>query len=776
MRGHLVICTLLFWAIFVCVAFGQTVENSIGQRLQFIPAGSFIMGGRDVGPGGFYKHHDGYDGSDERPRHPVRLTKPFYLATTEVTVAQFQAFVAATGHKSSAEKSGAGIVGLDPHEPEKDRRAKFAFRQKPEFTWKSPGFEQQGDHPVVGVSWQDAQAFCKWLSKKESAQYRLPTEAEWEYACRAGTDSYFSWGESYDDIHQRANIGNVELEKVYPDRVLIQWIVHVDRDPGDPFVHTAPVASFPKNPWGLHDLHGNVWEWCQDRYIDTAYAKYKQPRYGQPIPRAIDPVNDETFNTDGDWRVIRGGSWFTSPLHARSAIRSYYESNDAAAYIGFRVVREASVDEIATAKAAFDAEQQAREIVEQAVGKFESERGTDLRVRFNGRPSREVTRQLKQIGGLTEVHVSSGGRMDGEAIADIAAVPTLKILHLHHSGSEVNDKHFAPLAFRTGLESLHISAYSTLTDGMLPHLAALTNLIKLQLNGEKLTDDGLKRLTGLTNLRELDIQGTQSNGEVLSVVKAQLESLSIRRLTDETAQHLNKFPKLTRLTIYESPMTERGFAAIAGLRRLRTLRLRDCPNIASSAFTALSEMHSLKELDLRDTTIGDEALRKIANLELTSLELNSGNITDDGMRHVFNILTLNRLSLGPKTKITDRGLKHLWRLNRLHNLDLYSPHITGSGFAPLAELPELYSLRLSSPALTDKAFGYLSETSKLNHLELGTALSENASNLTDSGLQLLADKPNWRNIQFNRRGTSVTNDGIAQLRAALKNTRVDIRE
>jgi formylglycine-generating enzyme required for sulfatase activity/Leucine-rich repeat (LRR) protein len=771
-------CVVLPWPVLAQQpSLRPAVTNSIGQSLQFIPAGSYIRGGRGIGPGGFYKEHVNYDGSDEQPLHPVRLSRPFYLATTEVTVRQFRQFVEATGHQTTAEKSGEGIVGFDPHEPEQDRRAKFAFRQKPEFTWKSPGFSQQDSHPVTGISWQDAQAFCRWLSEKEKVRYRLPTEAEWEYVCRAGRDTYFSWGESYKDIHRLANIGNVELEKAHPDRVLIQWIVHIDKDPGDPHIYTAPVGSYPANTWGVHDMHGNVWEWCQDQYLDTAYAKYKQPRYGVPTPRAIDPLNEETFNEDGDWRVIRGGSWFTSPLTCRSAIRSYYEAGDAAAYIGFRVVREASANEMAEAKAAFDAEEQARSIVEQAVGKFESERGTDIRVRLNSVPPRDVSRKLRLIGGLNEIHVNGQAKMTGELLQDVAAVSTLKKLHLHHSGEGFSDDDFAPLSARTDLEVLHISSYPTMTDGSLQHFLPLIALRDLHLHGNKLTDAGLRQLSGLKQLRELDVRATQANGEFLAALSlAPLESLSVSRLSDESAEHLKKFPNLTRLSIYDSPMTERGFEAIASLRRLKTLRLRNCPNIAPAAFRKLAEMHALTDLDVADTPVGDDTLALITNLELTRLALNSDNVSDTGMKHVCSILTLNQLEIGKKTRVSDRGLKHLWRLNRLNQLSLFSPLITGTGFSTLAELPKLYTLRLSSPALTDDAFGYLSETPLLNHLELGWTGSENAAGLTDTGLQQLGDKVNFRHISINIRGSQITSAGIDQLRGALKNTRLDVRE
>ena len=608
------------------------VTNSIGQSLQFIPAGSFIMGGRNPGEGGFYKDHVEYDSADERPRHPVRLTKPFYLGTTEVTIAQFKEFQKATAYKTTAEQSGNGIVGFAIHEPEQDKRAKFAFRKKPEFSWQATGFPQQDTHPVVGVSWQDAQEFCQWLSKKEKQKCRLPTEAEWEYACRATSDSYFSWGASYKKLHQLANVGNAELERAHPMRVLIQWIVDPKQGPSDSHIYTAPVGSFPANAWGLKDMHGNVWEWCQDRYLDTSYSGYRAPSYGLPIPRAIDPFNQKTFNTDGDWRVIRGGSWFTAPLSARSAVRAYYEAADAAAYIGFRVAREASPQDIAAARQAYESQERSRAIVKQAIGKFGSEKGTDLRAQFSGTLTPEVAKELKQIGGLSEIRVSSNAKMDGELIRELAAVPDLKILNLHHSGVTVTDEHFAPLAKRKELEGLQITAYPTLTDDVLKYFGQLTNLRRLHLQGEQLTDNGLRQLSHLTKLQALGIQSTRSNGEVLAELKqAPLEVLAVRRISDETAQLLENFPSLTSLTVYDSPMTDRGFKVITNLRRLQTLRIRNCPQITSEGFPGLKKMRSLKSLDLIDTPIGDESLALLSNLGLRTLRLNSEQITDTGM-------------------------------------------------------------------------------------------------------------------------------------------------
>lgn len=174
--------------------------------------------------------------------------------------------------------------------------------------------------------------------------------------------------------------------------------------------------------------------------------------------------------------------------------------------------------------------------------------------------------------------------------------------------------------------------------------------------------------------------------------------------------------------------------------------------------------------------LSSEKLALMSNLELTRLALNSDNVSDTGMQHVCSMLTLSQLEIGNKTRISDRGLKHLWRLNRLNQFSLFSPLITGRGFSTLAELPRLSSLRLTSPALTDEAFEYLSESPSLNHLELNWSGSENASALTDTGLQLLGDKLNFRHISINIQGTRITSAGTDQLRATLKNTRLDVRE
>jgi hypothetical protein len=171
----------------------DVVTNSIGMKLALIPAGEFLMGSHESlddieakFPGHEYKSklERKILDEDEWPQHRVRITRPFRLGVYEVTVGQIRQFIQATGHKTEAETDGADGRGKGGWGISDD--GKFEGR-KPEYNWQHTGYELTDDHPVVNVTWNDAVRFCEWLSQKEGKKYRLPTEAEWEYACRAGT-------------------------------------------------------------------------------------------------------------------------------------------------------------------------------------------------------------------------------------------------------------------------------------------------------------------------------------------------------------------------------------------------------------------------------------------------------------------------------------------------------------------------------------------------------------------------------------------------------------
>jgi formylglycine-generating enzyme required for sulfatase activity len=196
------------------------------------------------------------------------------------------------------------------------------------------------------VGWKDAVAFCQWLSKKENANYRLPTEAEWEYTARAGSTTSYLGGNSASTIYPYGNVADAALEKAHPGLTLRQRIADLEEDKGDGFVYTAPVGQLKPNKWGLFDTHGNVWEWCSDKYDAEHYRELTGGHINHDDPSTLPLITDPRGPADspnhkyGDWRVTRGGAWITGPLTSRCASKTFGEASDAFCYTGFRVVRD----------------------------------------------------------------------------------------------------------------------------------------------------------------------------------------------------------------------------------------------------------------------------------------------------------------------------------------------------------------------------------------------------------------------------------------------------
>jgi formylglycine-generating enzyme required for sulfatase activity len=250
--------------------------------------------------------------ADEYPQHHVYITKPFYLGIYHVTRGQFRQFVEGTGHKTEAEKRE------KPAAPGPDPGCEGDVYNT-NCSWRNPGFKQTDEHPVVDVDWVDAVAFCKWLSRKEGKTYRLPTEAEWEYACRAGTTTRYYSG---DNPRSLAKVGNV-ADAAF--RAKFSYLAAIKASDG--YVFTSPVGSFKPNAFGLYDMHGNVYQWCADWYSGKYYSE--------------SPAYDPTGPRSGTLHVLRGGSWATGPIGARSANR-YWGSlgfNCWSGFTGFRVAR-----------------------------------------------------------------------------------------------------------------------------------------------------------------------------------------------------------------------------------------------------------------------------------------------------------------------------------------------------------------------------------------------------------------------------------------------------
>ena len=282
---------------------GADWTNRLGMRFVLVPSGQFIMGSSS--------EEIDRDG-DEAP-HRVRISRQFYMARHEVTVAQFRNFVDATDYRTEAEQSHQGGYGLDA--------SSGIFERRPGYTWRTPGHPQEDDSPVVNIGWNDAQAFCRWLSKAEGCTYRLPTEAQWEYACRAGSTTRYSSGNDAASLHGVANLADATYRERYNSA---KWSALWD----DGFVFASPVGSFQPNAFGLYDLHGNVWEWCRDWY-----APY--PAQVTPDEMTVDPTGPQT----GTHRVMRGGSWNDYAAACRCATRGRGASPDRHPIpVGFRIM------------------------------------------------------------------------------------------------------------------------------------------------------------------------------------------------------------------------------------------------------------------------------------------------------------------------------------------------------------------------------------------------------------------------------------------------------
>ena len=287
-------------------ALGNTVAlvNSLGMELALIPAGTFQMGGKlsaeevdERWPGGKLEWY-----RREHPRHDVTITKPFSMGKTPVTRDQFAAFVDETGYETDAEAKGSAWALKD---------GKWDWQDG--VNWRDPLFEQTGDHPVVCVSWNDGTAFCQWLSKKEGRRYELPREAEWEWSNRAGSDGIWWWGDREEDAQGRTNVASEG-----------DGFKHYFKGVRDGYEYTSPAGCFEANAFGLHDVIGNVWEWCADWFAEDYYQE--------------SPTQDPPGPSTGKYRVLRGGSWLGNPCNTRSALRNRPDPAYRYFNLGFRVL------------------------------------------------------------------------------------------------------------------------------------------------------------------------------------------------------------------------------------------------------------------------------------------------------------------------------------------------------------------------------------------------------------------------------------------------------
>ncbi|MDP2142808.1 MAG: formylglycine-generating enzyme family protein [Gallionella sp.] len=263
-------------------------------RMVVIPAGRFDMGSPDSEDG---------RADDEGPVHPIKIAA-FAMSRTEITRGQFAAFA-----KNAKYRAGDECWTLE--------EGKVEAR---EGSWFELTYGQDDNDPIGCLSWNDAQAYTKWLSRMTGKKYRLPTEAEWEYAARGHTRTARYWGDNPDAACAYANGADQTAQEQI--RGASSWSVH---ECTDGFAYTSPAGNLRANPFGLHDMLGNVWEWTEDSYHDSYTGA---------------PRDGSAWRGDGAKRVLRGGSWNNSPRNMRSAVRNGYKPELRYSFFGFRIVRK----------------------------------------------------------------------------------------------------------------------------------------------------------------------------------------------------------------------------------------------------------------------------------------------------------------------------------------------------------------------------------------------------------------------------------------------------
>ena len=715
--------------------------NSIGMKFVLIPPGEFTMGST---PGEIEealkvvtnKHWQERIAS-EAPRHKVILTQPIYLGVHKVTQTQYEQVM---GNNPSF---------LSPMGARKDAAA---------------GMDTT-NHPVEMVSWNDTSEFCAKLSQHEKLKpfnlrvgervtpldgigYRLPTEAEWELACRAGTTTRYWIGDEDEDLAQAG------------------WFINnsVSR-------RTHAVGELKGNPFGLYDIHGTVWEWCQDWWEPT----YFEPFQGKPT---LDPSGPSIA---GFVRVIRGGGWDAPASYCQASARNAIEPSLRLGIVGFRVA-----------------------LTPEAVRHALKTAGP---VPHNPAVERVAAEWVLSVGGRVAILVDG---KDQEFTRGLNPPPqSLRISRIDLFGNQAVDD--AALDRLSGLSSLYfLSLQKTrVTDEGVQRLRNLPSLTDLNLEETGITDAVVSRLPHLSGLKVLNLSRTKVTdaGVMQMPLDSSLEFLFLMRIgiTDAALRHVAKLPKLIGINVIGTQITSTGLQSIAQRLGLQSLQL-GFTEIDDTGLAALRDQRNLQILGLGRNRISDDGLRHLSELtQLRELWLDSTDMTDDGLvavrnmtqldgmriwnlpitgasfKHLKGLTNLSFVNAG-NTRVTDSALVHFQNLNRLRMLDLRTTRVTGTGFRDTGGLPGLETLIVYDSPVTNDGLAAISQLESLVHLGLdSTAITDAGlshlprlsrlkilglinTSITDRGLVPLQTMPSLKEVWLG--DTQVTPTGLANFRAA----------
>ncbi len=485
----------------------NAIVNSIGIRLVPLPKGQFKMGSTSKEKQRLGNEH----------QHPVVLDQEIYMGMFEVTQRQYHL-----------------IMGNNPSE--------FAPSSRSAANQKLIEGLDTALFPVENITYEDAIEFCKKLTQREAERnagikYRLPTEAEWEYACRAGTQTVFHFGMSING--ERANVSG---QHPYGTSEL-----------GPDLKRPARVGTYSPNAFNLYDMHGNVREWCSDWFSPDYYriSKTLNPK-GPSLPYKGAHYNDT--------RVVRGGGFNSSGNSARSAARSYRRPTERNSALGFRVVCEIDrhrMDRIPPLVVLSE--------IEEAGGEYKINRGNQLiQASFmNNSFDDDVLKSIENEKSLRDLYLPNTNITDkgvekyfngldnlvnlylpntsisDTAIKKIATIPSLRVLYLNNT--KVTNEGLKELSKLTKLSTLSLNGTKITNEG-LPYLQSLSHLYNLNLNSTEVNDEGLKHLNSLPNLSSLTLQGTQVSDNGIPILKtfSKLVMLDLRetKISSEGVEEL----------------------------------------------------------------------------------------------------------------------------------------------------------------------------------------------------------------------------------------------
>ncbi len=579
------------WAKYLGVPVEFT--NSIGMKFRLIPPGQFTMGSTqqevDRAIATDPENYSVRCARSELPQHSVILTQPFYVSITEVTQRQYEAVTKVSSSKPIPEnKESPDLLPVD----------KVSFENAAEFCNQLAYQEQLGKSERDGGLIIDTAA----------ANYRLPTEAEWEYACRAGTETIYYFGNDATDVAKYA------------------WT----RGNSDNRSH--PVGELKPNMFGLYDMCGNLWEWTEDFWDPISYQSHSKTAVIDPLP-----VGYSVFG-----RSVRGGNWNYGSDIARSAARRDISPDSKFGDIGIRVVMSVDAAKIRALFVQSPARAAATRILQSKgrVGIKKNDGGEEKISDLGSLPSQDFV--------ITKVWLNHE-HDNGDCLQLLRHMATVTQIDMDGDAVPLSIEDFKQIETLQELEDLSLKGSTYLDDDCFHELSRLEKLKRIIIWDSKLTDAAFANLSRFTNASFMQFGASNTfNGSGLSKTSAMpsVVELSFGRSSfgDQGMQNLSCFPNLERIDVDGSQVTDDGVRKLPVLKNLKRIGLFNNKKITGSSLSSLAKFPSLTELNLHSTGIDDDGLEKLHSMRhLTVLEINDCPVTSEAVDRLQDALPSCRI-------------------------------------------------------------------------------------------------------------------------------------